>query len=95
MGSQRGEWKLLRRPHVFGLGDSTYFPAANAQKEAHHIGLLLLLELFDILEGTHLDCDKQAEVSRFCFLIQKMEMGSSVVARSESSEGEGTNQLFT
>lgn len=35
---------------------STYFPAANTQKEAHHIGLLLLLELFDILEGTHFDC---------------------------------------
>jgi hypothetical protein len=35
---------------------STYFPAAHAEKEAHHIGLLLLLELFDILEGTHFGC---------------------------------------
>lgn len=34
----------------------TYFPAAHSEKEAHHIGLLLLLELFDILEGTHFGC---------------------------------------
>lgn len=36
-----------------GLLDSTYFPASDSEKEAHHIGLLLLLKLFDILEGTH------------------------------------------
>lgn len=35
------------------VGGSTYFPAANAEKEAHHIGLLLLLKFLDILEGTH------------------------------------------
>jgi hypothetical protein len=35
---------------------STYFPAADTEKEAHHIGLLLLLKLLDILEGTHLGC---------------------------------------
>lgn len=32
----------------------TVFPAANAQKEAHHIGLLLLVELLNIFVGTHL-----------------------------------------
>jgi hypothetical protein len=32
----------------------SYLPAAHAQKEAQHIGLLLLLELFDVFEGTHL-----------------------------------------
>jgi hypothetical protein len=35
---------------------ATYFPAAHAQKEADQVGLLLLLELFDILEGTHFGC---------------------------------------
>lgn len=33
----------------------SYLPAAHSEQEAHHIGLLLLLELFDILEGTHRD----------------------------------------
>ena len=42
---------------------STYFPAANAEKEAHHIGLLLLLKFLDILEGTHLDCRQEKSVS--------------------------------
>ena len=32
----------------------SYLPAAHTQKEAQHIGLLLLLELFDVFEGTHL-----------------------------------------
>jgi hypothetical protein len=32
----------------------SYLPATNTQKEAQHIRLLLLLELFDVLEGTHL-----------------------------------------
>lgn len=36
--------------------ESTYLPAANAEKEAHHIGLLLLLKFLDILEGTHFGC---------------------------------------
>lgn len=35
------------------FGVVTYFPAAHTQKEADQVGLLLLLELFDILEGTH------------------------------------------
>lgn len=46
-----------------GIWLSTYFPAANAEKEAHHIGLLLLLELLDILKGTHLDCRRGGKVS--------------------------------
>lgn len=35
---------------------STYFPAADSGQEEQHIRLLLLLKLFDVLEGTHLDC---------------------------------------
>lgn len=43
---------------------STYFPAADSEEESQNIGLLLLLKLFDILEGTHLDCAvKNAKVS--------------------------------
>lgn len=34
----------------------TYFPAADSEKESEDIRLLLLLKLFDVLEGTHLDC---------------------------------------
>lgn len=45
-----------------GTEDSTYFPAANAEEEAKHIRLLLLLELFDILEGTHLDCWSERKI---------------------------------
>jgi hypothetical protein len=33
----------------------TELPATDAEQEANHIGLLLLLDLFDVLEGTHLD----------------------------------------
>jgi hypothetical protein len=35
---------------------STYFPAADSEKVEEDIALLLLLKLFDVLEGTHLDC---------------------------------------
>jgi len=38
---------------VISFGVVTYFPAADTEKEADQVGLLLLLELFDILEGTH------------------------------------------
>lgn len=41
---------------LFGVVVATYFPAAHTQKEADQVGLLLLLELFDILEGTHFGC---------------------------------------
>lgn len=40
---------------------STYLPAANAEKEAHHIGLLLLLKFLDILEGTHFGCSNKRQ----------------------------------
>jgi hypothetical protein len=33
---------------------NSYLPATNTEKEAEDIGLLLLLKLFDIFEGTHL-----------------------------------------
>jgi hypothetical protein len=35
---------------------STYFPASDSQEESQDIRLLLLLKLFDVLEGTHLGC---------------------------------------
>lgn len=38
------------------VGCSTYFPAADSEEESQDIRLLLLLKLFDVLEGTHLGC---------------------------------------
>lgn len=35
-------------------GNLSHLPAANAKQEPNDIGLLLLLDLFDVLEGTHL-----------------------------------------
>lgn len=32
----------------------SYLPAAHAEEESHHIGLLLLVKFLDIFEGTHL-----------------------------------------
>jgi hypothetical protein len=32
-----------------------YLPAAHAEQEAHHIALLLLLKLLEVLVGAHLD----------------------------------------
>lgn len=47
---------------VFRVGQgsegSTYFPAADSGEEEQDIRLLLLLKLFDVLEGTHLDCGR-------------------------------------
>ena len=40
----------------FVFGGLTYFPAANSEEEGNDIRLLLLLKLFDVLEGTHLGC---------------------------------------
>ena len=37
-------------------GALTDLPAADAEKEADHIGLLLLRQLLEVLEGTHLVC---------------------------------------
>jgi hypothetical protein len=34
--------------------DFSYLPAAHAHQEADDIALLTLLQLFDVLEGTHL-----------------------------------------
>lgn len=39
---------------AFARGFLSYLPAADTEKEAQHIRLLLLLELFDVFEGTHL-----------------------------------------
>ena len=43
------------------VGGLTYFPAAHSEEEAHQIRLLLLLKLFDVLEGTHLGCWREKE----------------------------------
>lgn len=39
---------------AFARGFLSYLPAADTEKEAQDIRLLLLLELFDVFEGTHL-----------------------------------------
>jgi hypothetical protein len=40
-------------------GDS-HLPATDTEQEANHVGLLLLLDLFHVLEGTHLEsCQSQ------------------------------------
>jgi hypothetical protein len=44
-----------RRAILCSRVEVSYLPAAHTQKEAQHIGLLLLLELFDVFEGTHLE----------------------------------------
>jgi hypothetical protein len=41
---------------IEGRGGSTYFPASHTEEESEDIRLLLLLKLFDVFEGTHLDC---------------------------------------
>ena len=38
-------------PLISGLA---YLPAAHAEQEAHHIALLLLLKLLEVLVGAHL-----------------------------------------
>lgn len=38
-----------------GAWGFSHLPASDAQQEANHIGLLLLLDFFHVLEGTHLD----------------------------------------
>lgn len=43
----------VRQSRVRGF--LSHLPAANAEQEPNNIGLLLLLDLFDVLEGTHLD----------------------------------------
>lgn len=44
---------------------TTNLPAANAEKEANDIALLLLLKLFEVLKGSHFDCSKFSTVSLF------------------------------
>ena len=44
-----------------GLGEKgrvSHLPATDTQQEANHIGLLLLLNLFHVFEGTHLESTK-------------------------------------
>lgn len=36
------------------IGENSYLPATDTEQEANHVGLLLLLEFFHVLEGTHL-----------------------------------------
>ena len=44
----------------------SYLPAANAEQEAHDIALLLLLQLLEILVGTHLYA---VLATAFCFKL--------------------------
>lgn len=44
--------EMLNHRH---LGGNSHLPATDTQQEADHVGLLLLLDLFHVLEGTHLD----------------------------------------
>lgn len=46
--------------------ESSHLPAANPQQESHNIGLLLLVEFFDIFEGTHL---AQVSMIRMVFAV--------------------------
>lgn len=62
---------------------STYFPAADSEKESKHVGLLLLLELLDILESTHL-C---------CLTIEKLACSLKVEYLFQGEGVEETNQL--
>jgi hypothetical protein len=53
------------RKYCFGVGcrrkfELSYLPAANTEKEAENIRLLLLLQFLDVLEGTHLRVEKLA-----------------------------------
>ena len=41
------------------LNVSTYLPASDAEEEANDIGLLLALQLGNVLEGTHGDCGEK------------------------------------
>lgn len=59
--------------------DSTYFPAAHSEKEAHHIGLLLLLKFLDILEGTHLGCSGNNVSSNKSVIRVDKKISSSLV----------------
>lgn len=45
-----GTWSALCR----SWDVVSYLPAAHAEQEAHHIGLLLLLKLLEVFVGTHL-----------------------------------------
>ena len=36
-------------------GRASHLPATDTQQEANHVGLLLLLNLFHVFEGTHLE----------------------------------------
>ena len=52
-------WSIASGLEVVGRelkleGIFKYLPAAHAEQESHHIGLLLLVELFNVFKGTHL-----------------------------------------
>ena len=46
-----GRWLNYRE---IGCRGNSHLPATDTEQEANHIGLLLLLEFFHVLEGTHL-----------------------------------------
>lgn len=58
--SSTSDTRIFARPHSrrtrarHGEGSFSYLPAANAEQEAQHIGLLLLLKFLNVLKRTHL-----------------------------------------
>ena len=50
------------------LEGNSHLPATDTQQEANHVGLLLLLDLFHVLEGTHLDGNRNVSFRKSrCF----------------------------
>lgn len=58
--SSTSDTRIFARPRSrqararHGEGSFSYLPAANAEQEAQHIGLLLLLKFLNVLKRTHL-----------------------------------------
>jgi len=71
----RGRRTLLI--HIFCIecsSVSTYFPASDTEEEAQDVGLLLLLKLLDVLEGTHFGCSIDEKLASNLFR-ENLEVG--------------------
>lgn len=64
-------WQTTRAPGGMlsdrNIGGNSHLPATDTQQEANHVGLLLLLDLFHVLEGTHLDGNRN--ISLWCSIF--------------------------
>lgn len=65
------------------IGGNSHLPATDTQQEANHVGLLLLLDLFHVLEGTHLDENRNISLSCSIFFFS-MAAERFVVSQQES-----------